>query len=330
MTIREVADIAGVSPASVSRYFNGGSLGDDKRERIARVVRDTGFRPNAAARAVRTGKSGQIGVIVPQIGSDSMVQIMAGVERELGKSGETIIFGCTDGKSEKELKLISTMQENGVDGILLMAVKLTPELRSAIEECEVPLVVTGQNFPGLPCVYHDDCNAMRELTELVIARNRRRILYLGVDDEDPAAGQERLKGVKKACDRAGITDDELHVCKGGFTFEEGRRAVTDELEKNKDYNAVICASDYAALGAIRALTDAGLNIPGDVSVVGIGDNWAGELVKPGLTSAHLYYDDCGATATRMLKRMIEKGRDSKQEPVKQVKLGYTITERGSV
>ena len=147
MTIKDVANLAGVSPASVSRYFNGGALGKEKRQKILDVVEKTGFRPNAAAKTMRTGKSGLIGIILPHIHSDSVSRIMDGIEKALQELDVVLLLGYTEGKPDRETRYLKAMQENGVEGILFMGAAYTPELRDALEGCRIPLIVTGQSFP---------------------------------------------------------------------------------------------------------------------------------------------------------------------------------------
>ncbi|MBQ9438718.1 MAG: LacI family DNA-binding transcriptional regulator [Lachnospiraceae bacterium] len=328
MTIKDVANLAGVSPASVSRYFNGGALGKEKRQKILDVVEKTGFRPNAAAKTMRTGKSGLIGIILPHIHSDSVSRIMDGIEKALQELDVVLLLGYTEGKPDRETRYLKAMQENGVEGILFMGAAYTPELRDALEGCRIPLIVTGQSFPGVSCVCHDDYGAMRALTERMIAKGREKLLYLGVEETDRAAGKERRRGVEDACQLAGLKAPRFY--QADFTFQGGKAAASEAFLAYPEIDGVLCANDYAALGAMRALSEMGLKVPEEVSVAGIGDNWAGEIATPGLTSAHLYYEDCGATAVRMLLALMGQGGTGMPRPVREVKLSFSITERGSL
>ncbi|MBR1931346.1 MAG: LacI family DNA-binding transcriptional regulator [Lachnospiraceae bacterium] len=328
MTIKEVAQLAGVSPAAVSRYFNGGSLGEEKQNRIREVIERTGYSPNPTAQTMRTGKSGQIGVIVPKIHSDSLSQIMSGIAEGLHESNYIQMLGCTEGDREKEIQYLEAMQRNQVEGIILMGTVMTPRLKDAIRRCAVPVVVTGQNFAGIPCVYHDDFNAMRELTERMIERGREHVVFIGVMEEDMAAGLARKKGVQQAWKDVGMPSGQLRLVKADFSYEGGKKVMKELLREDMAIDGVICASDLMALGAMSALRDAGKRLPEEVSVVGIGDSWAGNIVEPKLTTAHLYYKECGSTAVDILLRMLEAGE--KQQPIGQMMLGYTIIERGSL
>ena len=191
MTIREVAELAGVSPAAVSRYMNGGPLSKEKRDRIAQAISETGYRPNLTARTMRTGIVRQIGVIAPRINSDSVSEIMAGISETLGSHEYMPVLGNSDYRDLLELQYLDSMEMIRVAGIILMGRGMTPQLEEALGKLKVPVVITGQDHPGYACVFHDDFHAMRDLTCRMLERGRRDLVYLGVTEEDPAAGLAR-------------------------------------------------------------------------------------------------------------------------------------------
>ena len=327
MTIKEVAELAGVSTAAVSRYFNGGSLSEDKRKRIKKVVEKTDYSPNAVAQTMRTGKSGKIGVIIPRIQSHSMSRVLTGLMEILEGRGYHIILGCTFGKKESEAQYVDAMQKGGMEGIVLMGTSLTPVLRSAISDCRIPLVVTGQNFKGIPCVYHDDENAMRDMASLVLAK-RKQVAYVGVDENDTATGKARKKGVQKAFREAGLDPNAMPYILSDFDVEGGYIAGQELLKKYPKADGVICASDHIAHGVMRALKDAGKKVPRDVSVTGVGDSWADLITDPTLTTVSLYYEECGRVAGRLLLDLIDEPEIT--HAVDRIKLAYEIVERGSI
>ena len=163
MTIKEVAELAGVSPAAVSRYLNGGSLSKVKKEIIKKTIEDTGYRPTIAAQVMRTGRVNQIGVLVPKVNSDSVSQVLAGITSELQNKGYMAVLGSYDSEDEKEIKFLRAMETNQAAGVIVMAMDMTPEKKRAYQSLSMPVVVTGQNFKGFSCVYHDDYNAMKQL-----------------------------------------------------------------------------------------------------------------------------------------------------------------------
>ena len=327
MTIKEVAQLAGVSSAAVSRYINGGSLSDQKREKIRKAIELTGYRPNLMARSMRTGRGGQVGVIVPKIHSDSVSAVMAGISDTLAEAGYMTLLGNAELSDEKEIRYLDLMKNNQVAGIVLMAGSMTPEKEALISEMQIPVVITGQNFEGMPCVYHNDYHAAAVLTEHMIARGRKKIAYIGVTERDLAAGLARRLGVQLALREAGMESENIPRRIGEFNAESGRKCMTELLEKVPDLDGVICATDAIALGAMRTLKDKGRKVPEDVSVAGIGDSWAGRVSNPALTTIRLDFRGCGEKAARLLLDIIggkTAGRDSREM------LPFELLERESV
>ena len=327
MTIKEVAELAGVSTAAVSRYFNGGSLSEEKQKRIKKVVEKNAYTPNVVAKTMRTGRSGQIGVIIPRIQSHSMSRVLTGLMEMMDERGMNIILECTFGNREDEVGFIENMQKGGMEGIVLMGTALTPHLRGAIADCKVPLVVTGQNFKNVPCVYHDDENAMREITARMLGK-RKHVVHVGVDENDMAVGKARKKGAQKAFREAGLDPAAMPYILSDFDVEGGYVAGLELLKKYPEVDGVICATDHIAHGVMRALKDAGKKIPRDVSVTGVGDSWADLISDPTLTTVALYYEECGRVAGKLLLDLIDESETS--HAVDRIKLGYEIVERGSM
>ena len=166
MTMKEIAQLAGVSSAAVSRYFNGGSLSQPKREAIQAAIDRTGYRPDAAAQSLRTKSTDYIGFIVPKISSDAVSRVTAGVTQVLSEQGYLCLLANTDDDPQQELTYLDLFQSRCVAGILLMATILTPRHQEMLRQCSVPVVVVGQRSQNVPCVYHDDFNAARELMDL--------------------------------------------------------------------------------------------------------------------------------------------------------------------
>ena len=287
------------------------------------------------AKTMRTGRVRQIGIIVPRIYSESVNLMMEGITEELLSMDYLTVLGYSDANRDRELQYLDIMQSNRVAGIILMATSLTDIKKSSLENCSVPLVITGQNFDGINCVYHDDFNAMRELTELFIRKGGKRFVYIGAPEADPAAGRARREGAQEALRRAGFDAERLPMRTANFDAQGGYRAMQDLLEKYPDLDSVICATDVIAHGAMKALREKGRRIPEDVRIAGIGNNWADLVSQPELTTVQLFQKRCGSEAARLLLKLIE--REEAQDPEQDIReepgnimLGYRIIERGSV
>ena len=226
MTIKEVAQLAGVSAAAVSRYLNGGPLSQEKKEKIAWAIEETGYRPNLMAKTMRTGKVRQVGIIVPRIFSESVNQMMDGIAEELLEKGYLTVLGYSDPRKDRELQYFDMMQSNRVAGIILMGTAFSDYKKSALAGSTVPLVVTGQCIDELPCVYHDDFNGVRELTGLLLRKGRRKLVYIGVFEEDKAAGLARRQGGERL---------QMHDGTPGGTSGSGRRGLCDGYHRTRRY-----------------------------------------------------------------------------------------------
>lgn len=298
MTISDIAKMAGVSSAAVSRYLNGGPLSEQKRAVIQAVVEKTGYSPDTAAQTLRTGKVRQVGVIVPSISSQSVGQITSGIAAELGASRYLMLLADTELDGQMELEYLTALQRNHVAGIILLGYDSSPQLCKALKDCRVPVVVTGQRFADLPCVYNDD--------------------------------RARRQGVQDALREAGLNADGLpRAYCAAFSMEEGHRCMEELLARCPQLDGVVCVTDTVAFGALQVLRDAGRKVGQDVGLAGIGDNWAGKVVEPGLTTIRFYQRQVGQEAARMLLQSLEHtGADA--APVRQTTLGYTLVERGSL
>lgn len=326
ITLKDIAQMAEVSPSAVSRYLNGGSLSEEKSQRIRKAIAETGYRPNQAAQTLRTGALRQVGVIVPKINSNSVSCVVAGINSVMAMNGYSLFLGTTNGQDEKELRFLELMQDNQVSGIIVMGTTMTPMKKDAFRACRVPLVITGQNFPDFPCVHHDDYGAMSALAEAMIRRGRKRIVYIGVDEKDTATGFSRRKAAFDTLNQAGL--DAAYLVAADYEVNSGYDCAQRLLALYPDTDGVLCATDKLAHGAMKALKEAGKRLPEEVSVCGVGDDWPDQLTTPTLTTVKLYHEQCGEDAASILLQMIE-GK-SAESPLRQIKLGYTMIERESL
>lgn len=196
MTIHDIAKMAGVSSAAVSRYLNGGPLSAEKKAVIQAVIEKTGYRPDMAAQTLRTGRVRQVGVIASSLSSQSVSRIAAGISGELEKEGYLMLLANSGAEDDREIQYIDALERNHVAGIILMGTGYTAAHRKAFASCGVPLVVTGQRFPDIPCVCNDDRAASRELAEKMLRKGRKKLVYIGGSERDQANGVERRRGCR--------------------------------------------------------------------------------------------------------------------------------------
>ncbi|MDO4798195.1 MAG: LacI family DNA-binding transcriptional regulator [Coriobacteriales bacterium] len=326
MDINEIARRAGVSRATVSRYLNDGYVSQEKRELIAHIINETGYVPSQQAQQLRTGKSKLVSIVIPKINSQSVSRMVAGITDVLNMAGYQVILANADNDVETEIEFLNLFgPQNRVDGIILIATVLTPEHFEVLGRLSIPCVILGQKFAGHPSVYQDDYHAVYELTRLAL-RNARQPSYLGVLEEDEAAGRMRRKGFVDACTQAGITPLPQAQLTVGFDADAGYFGAEKLMDTVPGLDTIVCATDDIAFGAMMCVAEYGYDVPKDIQVTGVGDSLLSRIARPSLSTAHLHYRTSGAEAARLLLNRIA-GKHSVQEDVK---MGYEVYARSSM
>lgn len=322
MTIKEIAQLAQVSSAAVSRYLNGGYVSEEKKERIREVIEKTGYHPSAQARTLRTKQARLIGVVAPKLSSESIARVTDGIGSVLADKQFQMLLGVTNNRSEKELEYLKLFENYPVDGIILIGTMISKKHEKFFEKSKVPVVVIGQFTEKANCVYHDDYGAAMALAERIACRGKQ-IAYIGVTREDRAAGQAREDGFRAGLLKKGITVPESMYRISEFSVESGYLQAQQLLEQKSDIDIISCATDTIAAGALEALKECHNERRERIKVTGFGDNQFLKAVSDGITTVHFFYKTSGIKAAEMLIDVIAQGR---QVPM-QMKLGYQIIEQ---
>lgn len=322
MNIAEIAELAGVSRAAVSRYFNNGYISKEKREIIRRVVEETGYRPSAQAQTLRTKKTKMIGVIVPKLAFSSMGQIVDGVLSILNESGYQALLAAAGNNPRKELEYLNVFRDKQVDGIILAATILGAEHKRLLKTLSVPVVLVGQRLCGYCCVFHDDYHATYDLTRFILEKGRKRPGYISAVRRDQAVGEERFRGFADAVRDMGMEAAAANTVIAPYTAAAGYEKTGELLDKCGELDSIICATDTIALGAVKYLRDHKIEMPRQVLVAGQGDSEPVHMMVPGIVTVHYYYEKSGEAAARLLFDLLEE----KAGAVKEVKLGYYLVD----
>lgn len=325
MNISEIAKRANVSPSAVSRYLNNGYLSEEKRAAIRKVIEETGYRPLAQAQALRTRRTRTIGVILPRIDSFSVSSVMVGIGSVLEKGGFQILLADTHNDPRRELDYLDTFDEQRVDGVILIATVLTNAHAAFLRRRRVPTVVVGQRLSGVSCVCHDDYHAFYDMTRLVIRKGCRKLGCIGALTQDQAVGRERQRAFCDAARDAGLTGQEERIVIAGFSIASGREKARELLEAHGPLDALVCATDAMAVGALQYLKSQGIRVPGQMLLTGHGNSELGGVTTPDITTIRYYYEESGSDAAELLLEQL----GSPDAPAKEIKLGYTLVERGS-
>lgn len=326
MTIKEIAGLAGVSSAAVSRYLNGGYISEEKKERIRKVIEETGYHPSAQARILRTKRACLVGVVVPKINSESISRVTAGIGQVLSSRGYQMLLASTDNRPEKEIEYLKLFENYPVDGIILIGTVITAEHRKFLKNAKAPVVVVGQYTKYANCIYHDDYGAGKAMGKLAASLNQRsgggHIAYIGVTRDDKAAGAAREDGFRAGLKSAGIELDDDYVRLSEFRTDSGYNAVLALLEEKDDIDIISCATDTIAAGAIEALHtyEKRSTAYRRVTITGFGDNQLLKAVSGGIPTIHFGYKTSGIRSAELLLDVIERGE---KIPI-EMKLGFRL------
>lgn len=325
MNIAEIAEMAGVSKAAVSRYLNNGYISEEKREAIHKVVERTGYRPSVQAQTLRTRKTRMIGVIVPKISSTSVARVVEGILSTLNERGYQMLLAVAQGDPSKELEYLHAFHSKQVDGVVLIATVFTPEHKRMLKKSAVPVVIVGQYLPGHCAVFHDDYHASYDLTRLLLDKGRKRLGYISADLRDQAAGAERYRGFCDGVRDMGCEELADHFVTADFSIASGYEQTGKLLKKYGSLDGLLCATDTIAVGAARYLREHGIKSPDQILVAGHGDSELARMTYPPLITAHYFYEESGETAVKMLMELLE----GKEGASREIKLGYYIVDRSA-
>jgi DNA-binding LacI/PurR family transcriptional regulator len=329
VNLRTVAEHAGVSVRTVSNVVNGYThVSPAMRERVQRSIDELGYRPNLAARTLRRGRTGVIGLVLPEVHSPYFGELASSIVRLAAARGWMVHIDQTEGEAERERALLDGSLRQLVDGMIVSPWALTAAELTARSSSAVPLVMLGErDSAGLvDHVAIDNVAAAQEATEHLVAAGRTRIAAVGLQPHlANGTARQRFAGFTRAMDRAGLAPvaalpvQALHRA-------DGAAAVATLLDGGTERpDAIFAFTDEIALGIVRALADRGLSVPGDVALVGFDDIEDGRFAVPSLTTISPAKDELAAASLQCLEsRIAEPGR-----PVRDVVVPHTLQVRES-
>ena len=304
-TLRDVAALAGVHPATASRALNPATKGmtsADTAQRVLRAAEQLGYRPNAVARSLRTARSSSIGVVVPDLTNPLFPPIVRGIEAALSPHGYVLLIVNTDNNLAQEEQLVASLRARSVDGLLLATARLSHPLIEALATADLPVVLVnrGREDLPLPSVVPDDAAGIGLAAAHLAQLGHRRVAHIA-GPQDTSTGVTRLRAFRAAAARHGLAGDDGLVTVGGSWSEaEGARALRRLLESGVQFSAIIAGNDILALGCYDVLAERAIRCPDDLSVVGFNDMPFVDKVCPALTTVHIPHHDLGAEAARLL------------------------------
>jgi LacI family transcriptional regulator len=336
-TVSDVAERAGVSPATVSRVMSGNHpVSAAARAKVLRAIRELDYVVNAHARALSGSHSKTVAIILNDVSAPFFNTIARGIERQATLEQRLCLICTTDGDPLRELAVVSMLREQRTDAVFLIGgVTDTPEYRARMEQLAHALDAAGSRLvlcgrpspgPGLPVTvveYDNEGGAFAAAGHLLSA-GHRRILFLG-GDEGNTAVNARLAGLRRALAAYGLELPPDLVAPGPLHRRFGYEGTRRLLAEGAAFTAVFACDDLVAAGAVAALREGGRAVPGDVSVIGYDDLSPAQDVYPALTTVHIPHDELGRTAVRLALR-----REDPEPPSQHVVLGTHIVVRQSV
>jgi LacI family transcriptional regulator len=308
ITIYDVAREANVSMATVSRVVNGNpNVKPTTRKKVQATIERLGYRPNAVARGLASKKTTTVGAIIPDISSIFFSELARGIEDIARMYKYNIILSNSDQNKENELKLINTMFEKQVDGILFMGGTITEEHINQFNTANVPVVLasTYDDTQSIAAVNIDYEAAAYEATKYLIEKGDKHPAFVSGTLET-TVDQYKYNGYKRALEEASITLNEDLIVKGDYSYESGLDAVKQLAELGKLPTAIFVAADEMALGVIHGVQDSGLKVPEDVQVFGFDNTRLATMVRPTLSTVVQPMYDIGAVAMRLLTKYMNK------------------------
>ncbi len=310
VTINHVAEIAGVSIATVSRVLNNDpAVRPETRERILEAMEKLRYRPNLLARQFRKKSARMIGVVIPDISGPFFARVVKGIENIADQHGYQVVL--TEGKHpDKFLQAVDTFAERKADGALLMISKLGDRELDFLAKLSIPTVLISQDYssPILPSINIDNETAAYHITRYLLEKGHRSIAFLGGPPNDTVAVQNRLSGYRRALRERGIIPLPPYVRFGEFSVISGYKNCLHLLKNNEPPQAIFAANDDIAIGAIKALQKKGFSVPKNIAVAGFDDLPVSAYISPALTTVHQPKYRLGKEGMKLLLKMIHGER----------------------
>jgi len=312
-TIHDVAERAGVSAATVSRVVNdSGQTADTTRERVLSAIAELEYRPNRTAKSLAQGATQTIAVAVPTFTTPFHNELLKGVRFRLEHLDIDLLL-CDLEWEDPEASLLTFLERGAMDGLLAAGLPADSEIGDELRTMGCPVVLTGTQWDGLDSFYWDETAGARMATEHLLDQGHSRIGIITSHHENPVRNA-RIRGYEEALSDAGIAPRDAWIATGqtekhaGFSEESGSEAMQTLLEADEDISAVFVCSDVQAIGAWQALRHAGLDVPGDVALVGYDDIKVSRFI--GLSSVSQKMHDIGEAAADLLLHRLDGTADN--------------------
>lgn len=301
-SIREVAKIAGVSPATVSRVMNGtANVNEEKKARVLQAISETGFVPNEVARSLFRKSAKTIGLVLPNIDNPFFTQMASAIEKEADANGYRVLLYNTHDDFEKEKMAFQMLTSMNADGIILT--RSDKKLQPYVENSAIPVVITDTIFSGGKAsayVYCDFYQGGRMAAEHLIACGCRHMVCIkGI--QTITSAKARYEGYRDVCKERGIP---VRTVECDYSFNRGLEAAEEILRKYPDVDGIVASNDMVAISVYKVLRREKIAVPEQVQIIGFDDIYLSTLISPELTTIIQPIKEIGTMAARLI---IESG-----------------------
>ena len=311
-TITTVARLANVSIASASRVLNGIRTNPDTFARVTEAAEAVGYAPNAAARSLRSRRTGQIAFAMPDVGNPVYTTMVGAIQEVARAHGLRLLLHSTGADRDDELAMVRDLKHRYVDGLILASLDLTDDHVEELGRAAAPVVVIGRPAKGTPVdtVHAHSRKGAAAAVRHLCATGRSRIAFVN-GPEHTVPGASRRLGYLDGLRSCGLErDDALIEVASDFMAEPGRRAAEALLDRVRP-DAILGANDLLAVGVLAALHERGLDVPGEVALAGMDDSALCELTWPSLTSVDL---GSAARARIAAELLLDRIEEPEREP----------------
>lgn len=309
-TIHDIAKSLNTTASTVSRALAGHPRISDETKRLVREAAEkAGYQMNGVASALRSGRTFTIGVIVPTADRSFFSKVVRGIEEETSRANYNVMICQSNDSYAGEMKDIAALMRAQVDGILLSNAKETVDFQhlEALKKQNVPVVLFDRvvHLPGISTVTVDDFGGAYQATKHLIEQGCRRIAHMTPPQQHLHIYNERKRGYLEALEAHGLPFYENYIHRNDLTLEGGRAGATFFWSLPEPPDAIFCASDLSALGAMQFLKSRGLKIPRDVALCGFANEPFTSYIEPALTTVSQHPEEIGKVATQLFFEQIE-------------------------
>ena len=300
LTMNDIAKMAGVGKSTVSRYFNGGFVKADTKEKIKSICDKYNYKPNQTAKMLKAKHTNTIGIISPTLTSYTSSLTITSMDDYLKIHGYRTIIINTNHNIQREKEAFEYLSELNVDGIIILATNNNYDYKELKNNYKIPILFMGQEIEGAPSIVYDDYRSGYKAGQLIALNGHKDIYFIGVNISDVSVGVVRKQGVYDA-----LKEYELDAkyIEADFEYEKCLPIIEEALNKHIP-SAIICSTDRMASACYRVLNNKGIKMPDDVSIFGFGSYRYSSLMNPPLDSIRFDNKEAGERCGQTIIEMI--------------------------